>query len=104
MKLDLDERLLKLEAQIPGSVALSSGGCIYCENCTRESGRPCRRPDRMRYSLDAFGFDLTAITKDMFQIDIIWCKDSLPEYFTLIHGLLGKEPASGALWKAVGLQ
>ena len=24
----------------------------------------------MRYSLDAFGFDLTTITKDMFDIDI----------------------------------
>ena len=104
VKRDIDARLRAMEPKLPGSVALSSGGCNLCESCTRKSGASCRQPDRMRYSLDAFGFDLTAITKDMFQIDIIWCKDSLPEYFTLIHGLLGKEPASGALWKAVGLQ
>jgi hypothetical protein len=58
----------------------------------------------MRYSLDAFGFDLTAITKDLFQIEIIWCKDRLPEYFTLIHALLTKEPVPADLWKSVGLQ
>lgn len=103
VKHDLEERLRKLETQIPGSVSLSSGGCSLCESCTRTTGAPCRQPDRMRYSLDAFGFDLTAITKDMFHIEILWCKDSLPKYFTLIHGLLADQPVSEALWKSVGL-
>ena len=104
VKHDLEERLRKLETQIPGSVSLSSGGCSLCESCTRTTGAPCRQPDRMRYSLDAFGFDLTAITKDMFHIEILWSKDSLPKYFTLIHGLLADQPVSEDLWKSVGLQ
>ncbi len=103
VKLDTDDRLRKLEAQVPESLSLSSGGCNLCKNCTRKSGSPCRQPDKMRYSLDAFGFDLTAITKDVFHIDILWCKDSLPKYFTLIHGLLADKPVSEELWRTVGL-
>ena len=103
VKLDLEERMRKLEARVPGSVSLASGGCNLCETCTRPTGAPCRQPDKMRYSLDAFGFDLTAITKDMFRIEILWCKDSLPQYFTLIHGLLADKTVPDDLWKAVGL-
>lgn len=104
VKLDVEERLRRLETKVPGSLSLSSGGCNLCESCTRKSGNPCRQPDRMRYSLDAFGFDLTAITKDLFHIEILWCKDRLPEYFTLIHALLANEPVPADLWKSVGLQ
>ena len=103
VKLGTDERLRNLETQIPGSLSLSSGGCNLCERCTRKSGTPCRQPDKMRYSLDAFGFDLTAITKDVFHIDILWCKDSLPEYLTLIHGLLADKPVPEEAWKTAGL-
>ncbi|WP_027406611.1 DUF2284 domain-containing protein [Anaerovibrio sp. RM50] len=99
VKTDLDEKLLDMEKHIPDSVALSSGGCIFCEACSRKEGLPCRQPDKMRYSMDAFGFDLTAITKDMFSIDIQWCKDRLPDYFTLIHGLLSKTTIPEKLWK-----
>lgn len=53
--------------------------------------------------MDAFGLDLTTITKDVFHIDILWCRDRLPEYFTLIHGLLAKEPVPGTLWESAGL-
>lgn len=100
VKLDTEERLRKLEARIPGSLSLSSGGCNLCEACTRASGRPCRQPDRMRYSMDAFGFDLTAITKDIFHIEILWCRDSLPEYFTLIHCLLAEAPVPDEMRRA----
>ena len=93
-----------MEKSIPGSVSLSSGGCNLCKECSRKDGQPCRQPDKKRYSLDAFGFDLTAITKDMFDIDILWCKDRLPDYFTLIHGLLAKDDMPSDLWDLLGLK
>ena len=103
VKLDVEERLRRLETEIPDSLSLSSGGCNLCENCTRKTGAPCRQPDKMRYSLDAFGFDLTAITRDLFQIEILWCRDRLPQYFTLIHALLAQEPMPADRWASVGL-
>lgn len=42
----------------------------------------------MRYSLDSFGFDLSAITHDLLGYDIQWCHDRLPDYYTLVHALL----------------
>lgn len=88
VKTKLAAALLTLEQQIPGSVSLSSGGCRLCQRCERRDDRPCRYPEKMRYSLDAFGFDLTAITSDLLQIELKWAKNSLPEYYTLIHALL----------------
>ncbi len=102
-KLDIEERMKILETRMPGSRSLSSGGCGLCETCARKENLPCRKPEEMRYSMDAFGLDLTTITKDVFHIDILWCRDRLPEYFTLIHGLLAKEPVPGTLWESAGL-
>lgn len=47
----------------------------------------------MRYSLDSFGFDLSAIAHDLLGIDIEWARDRLPDHFTLVHALLLPEPA-----------
>jgi hypothetical protein len=51
--------------------------------------------------MDAFGFDLSAITKDMLGIDIMWCKCRLPDYFTLIHGILTMEEVSEKVWQSM---
>lgn len=104
VKLGMEEKLRRLEKHIPGSVSLSSGGCNLCKECSRKDGQPCRQPDKMRYSLDAFGFDLTAITKDMFDIDILWCKERLPDYFTLIHGILTGDEVPDELWKTLDIE
>lgn len=101
VKLDVDEKMRGLEAQYPESVSLSSGGCILCDNCTRQTGKPCRQPDKMRYSLDAFGFDLSAITSDMLNIDIQWCKERLPDYFTLVHGIMTMDKVTDKIWSAM---
>ena len=47
--------------------------------------------------------DLTAITKEIFHIEILWCRDSLPKYFTLIHALLTKERMPEPLWEQAGI-
>jgi predicted metal-binding protein len=97
VKSKLSDTLLALERQIPASVSLASGGCHLCQRCKRCDKLPCEHPEKMRYSLDAFGFDLTAITSDLLQIDLKWSKDTLPEYYTLIHALLTKHSLSNML-------
>lgn len=88
VKNKLANELLALEVKYPGSISLASGGCHLCEHCKRTDNHPCVYPEKMRYSLDSFGFDLTAITSELLQIELKWSKDSLPEYYTLIHALL----------------
>ena len=93
VKSRLFEAMLEAEAQSPGSRSFSSGGCHLCASCTRPEGKPCRQPQRMRYSLDAFGFDLTRIAQDALGIELQWPKQGLPAYYTLVHALLTKESA-----------
>lgn len=101
VKLRLEEGMRTMESRLPESVSLSSGGCSLCKTCTRKAGAACRKPDKMRYSLDAFGFNLSAITKDMLGIEIMWCKDRLPDYFTLIHGILTREKVTATVWQSM---
>lgn len=72
--------LLELEKVIPGGKSLGAGRCILCEHCTREKGKPCRYPQRRRYSITGFGFDFTGILKDLFGIPLLWSTKGLPEY------------------------
>jgi len=101
VKLELEDKMRQLEGQVPGSVALSSGGCNLCKECSRKEGKPCGMPEKMRHSLDAFGFDLSAITKDMLGIEILWCRDRLPDYFTLIHGLMTADEVPNSAWDSM---
>ena len=103
IKKDMEEKLRRWEQIIPGSISLSSGGCNLCQDCTRKVGKPCRQPDKMRYSLDAFGFNLSSISQEMLGIQIKWCQDRLPDYFTLIHGLLTREALPNELWNTAEL-
>lgn len=101
VKLAMEEKLRNLEQKMPGSVSFSSGGCNLCRECSRKDGTCCRSPEKMRYSLDAFGFNLTAIASDMLGIEIQWCKDRLPDYFTLVHGIATTEKMSDSMWKGL---
>ena len=101
VKLRMEEKLRKLERELPGSISLSSGGCNLCRECSRKAGQPCRLPDKMRYSLDAFGFDLSAITQDMLGIEIQWCRDRLPDYFTLVHGIMTVNEVPEKIWLSI---
>ena len=99
VKLSLEDEMQWLEKHSYGSLSLSSGGCNRCHTCSRKDRKPCRQTGKMRYSLDAFGFDLTAITGDLLNIELQWCHDSLPKYFTLIHGLMTLKPVEANFWQ-----
>ena len=90
-KEELEEEILKEEQQNPGSVSLSSGACLQCKRaeCARVSGKPCRFPDKMRYSIESLGGNVgKTVTKYLHQ-ELLWVEEGkLPEYFMLIYGLL----------------
>ena len=53
----LDARLLELERKYPGSRAFYAGTCHLCPEgtCARSEGRPCRYPDKLWPSMEAYG-------------------------------------------------
>ena len=100
----LADKLLAMEKKSEGSVSLAAGGCTICSECTRPEGKPCRFPQKMRHSLDSFGVNLSRLTEDAFGISILWIKDKLPDYFTLVHALLAKERIDESSWSEVGFK
>ena len=50
----------KVRETEPGAYMLTTGGCELCEKCTFPEA-PCRRPDKQRGSLSAFGVDVAAL-------------------------------------------
>jgi predicted metal-binding protein len=82
------EILLYLEKENSGSFVLAPGRCEQCEQCSRIQGLPCIKPERMRYSFAAFGFDFTKLSKELFDVDLVWSTLGLPEYNLAIAALL----------------
>jgi len=49
-----------LRPRYPGLIALGNGACTVCPHCTYPR-RPCRHPDRMVQSMEAFGLVVTDV-------------------------------------------
>ena len=80
VKKALLDALLAFEQVCPGSTTIAAGRCEQCDACTRPQGLPCRKPERMRYSFSAFGFDLTAIARELLGMELLWADQGLPAY------------------------
>ena len=78
-----------MEAEAPGSLALFPGRCDWCAVCARMEGKPCRTPERMRYSIEALGGDCGGIMEHFFGQKLQWASGNrLPEQMILLGGLL----------------
>ncbi len=67
---------------------------FHCSDneCTRNCGTPCRHPEKVRPSLEAFGFDIAKTLSELFNIELLWGKDGkLPEYLVLVSGFFHNE-------------
>lgn len=84
-----DLGLVELERAHPGSLALSGGTCVLCDECRRAYGEPCCYPEKQRYSIEALGGDVGKTCEKYFQKSILWVKDGVaPDYLMWVGGLL----------------
>ena len=93
---EMNEELLELEKSLGGYAFGFVGTCPYCGGapCARGSGEPCRHPDKVRPSLEAFGFDMSKTAKDLLGLEIKWSQGELiPEYLTLVCGVFYQKSA-----------
>ena len=84
---DFEAHLLRLEKELGGRACGFSGRCPYCDStpCARIAGQPCRHPDLARPSLEACGFDVTAIASQCLHKEILWARDGVhPPYYMLV--------------------
>ena len=89
----ITEELFAMEEAYAGSVSLSAGSCSVCGkgNCTRNEGKPCRYPEKMRYSIESIGGNVGKTVSKLLGIELEWIEEGkMPSYFVLCGGLLKK--------------
>ena len=91
----VNSRLLELERLTGGLAFGFVSKCPYCNGapCARREGKPCRHPDVVRPSLEAYGFNVSLTASEVLGIDMVWGKDDkIPRYLTLVCGLFYNGP------------
>lgn len=79
-----DAEILAAESEL-GGMGMFAGSRIICGKCVRVRGRACLHPDKMRTSLEAVGFDVSKIVREIFGVGIEWGGDSRrPRFATLL--------------------
>jgi hypothetical protein len=57
------------------------------DKCTRIEGKLCIFPDKIRPSLESFGFDVSQTSLRLLNVEMKWSRDGvLPPYFVLVSG------------------
>lgn len=95
LRLRHEAELRDLEGLCDGRAFSFVGECLHCgeETCSRLQGLPCRHPDKLRPSLESFGFDLTKTLSELFGIELLWSSNGvLPEYIVLVSALFHNSP------------
>lgn len=84
-------QLQQWERATPDSQMLLAGTCHECPVCEKARGRPCRKPELLRYSIEALGGDVEGCLQHYFHRPMLWGRDGkAPDYFVLVGGLLLK--------------
>ncbi len=74
---------------------ISTGSCRLCKPCKCKVDMPCAHPDKMTYSFEALGIDVSALVDMCFQEPLLWYKpQSLPKYTSVVCGLLTNDSLS----------
>lgn len=85
----LGERMLRYEGE--GALAVIAGHCFGCGTCTRPRGIACCVPARMRYSLEALGFDVTGLAEGLAGQAIPWPESGMPDHLLIVGALLCRD-------------
>ncbi|MFA9370811.1 MAG: DUF2284 domain-containing protein [Labilibaculum antarcticum] len=89
LKEELQSYLRQIEPENGKMIAANS--CELCTTCGLVLGKGCHIPDKMRYNLVAFGFNVSKIMTDLFQHELKWAsKDQIPDFVSSVGAVLKK--------------
>jgi hypothetical protein len=91
-KENLTKKIKNLKKSHPDSLEVSAGSCHVCSWCRHSEGKGCRYSDDLRRFKEFIGGSAGETEEELLAIEARWMKEKLPEYFTLIDGLLTNAP------------
>lgn len=81
------EKIMRQLEQISKTRFLATGSCRLCNPCQLKLKKPCKYPEKRRYSLESMGVDCNALSKKLNK-PLQWLsKEKTPEYTAVICGL-----------------
>jgi len=82
-----------LESELAGRM-LSNGSCRLCKPCSKKtSGDKCKKPEKLRYSMESLGLNVAGISQDYFNHPLLWYKNkTIPQYSTVVSAVLTNKP------------
>lgn len=86
-RLVFDSQLREWETSLNG-IMLAPGRCTLCESCARAENAPCRHPDDMRISLDAYCIEIVKLVRELCGIEMEWSGEEPQKRITLIGAVL----------------
>lgn len=81
-----------------GRLSVIAGHCSGCSACTRPRGKPCHVPEKMRYSLEALGFDVTGLAENLAGQVLHWPESGPPDYLITVGALLCRSYELALAW------
>lgn len=77
-----------LEDELSGRL-LSNGSCRLCKPCAKKNSEKCKKPLKRRYSLEALGLNVGAISNEYFNHELLWYRGKIaPPYTSVVSGIL----------------
>ena len=88
LKTYIEKCARSIEESIDG-YSLLSGSCRLCKKCACKVEEKCRKPEKMRYSLEATGIDVVQMCNDLLGFKLLWYTDkTLPEYTSTVSMIM----------------
>jgi len=83
MKPKIEKVMRNLESRYD-SFFLGTGSCRLCKPCQLKTRKPCKYPDKRRYSLEALGVDCDFLSKKLFELPLLWYKEKMAPPYTCV--------------------
>lgn len=84
------QNYLRINEPIDGKM-IAANSCEVCATCSIINGKPCYFPEKMRYNLVAFGFNVEIILAELFQHELKWSAENIiPKYVSSVGAILKK--------------
>lgn len=92
LKSKCEKMAKKYEDQCQG-YSLLSGSCRLCQTCAKKRNLACRKPDKIRYSMEATGLDVEAICEEHFGHKLLWYSspNKIPLYTSVVCCVLSND-------------
>ncbi len=90
LKSKCEEYARKVEILTQG-YALLSGSCNLCKPCYKKLNMPCKKPEKMRYSLESTGINVSSLASKFCNHELLWYNkgEDLP-YTSVVTAVLHK--------------